>query len=144
VALVIDDALLLMVLAGSPTFELAEAMRAGELFTTSSWYYRLGRAAHDRSFLGALSRATEALPAERQAGVATALDALPDEIGLPDMRELVPVMRRLEAGRLVNFLTAEAVALGLVLGGGLRVTTRSPLLEGACRALGIDVVVVEL
>ena len=42
-ALVIDDALLLAVLAGSPTVELVEAMHDGQLFTTSSWYYRLGR-----------------------------------------------------------------------------------------------------
>ena len=59
------------------------------------------------------------------------------------MRELIPVMRRLETGRQVNFLTAEAVALALVLEGRISVTTRSPRLEGACRALGIEVVVVE-
>jgi hypothetical protein len=60
-----------------------------------------------------LSSAIQALPAERRAQASTGLDALPDEIGLPDMPELVPVMRPLEAGRQLNFLTSGAVALAL-------------------------------
>lgn len=80
-ALVVDDALPLTVLAGTPTTELVDAMSQGRLFTTSSWYYRLGRAAHDRSFIGALSAAIEALPAGRRAQVSTGLDTLSDEIG---------------------------------------------------------------
>lgn len=60
--LVIDDALLLTVLAGSAASELGDATRRGELFTTGSWYYRLARAAHDRGFTGALSSALNVLP----------------------------------------------------------------------------------
>ena len=120
---VVDDALLLAVLAGTPLADLDEAINEGDVFTTCSWYYRLGRAAHDESFAGALSKAIAELPAERRARAFDGLDSLPDEIGLPDMRELVPVMRRLDAGRQLNFLTAEAVALVLVLEAGIRVTT---------------------
>ncbi len=142
--LVVDDALLLTVLAGNATSELRNAMRQGELFTTGSWYYRLARAAHDRTFIGALSSAISALPPDRQEGVQTALEALPPEVGLLGMRRLVPVMRRIDVGRRLNFLTAEAVATAVVLHGALRVTTESRLLSEACRVLGIDHQVVSL
>jgi hypothetical protein len=141
VLLVVDDVLLLGVLGGGSTGDVGDAARRGDLYTTSSWYYRLARAAHDWSFGGALSSALVALPADRQARVATALDALPQEIGLLDMRRLVPIMRRLP-GRRLNFLTAEAVAAALALNAAVRVTTDSPLLNEACRAVGVDVRVV--
>lgn len=136
--LIVDDALLLSVLGGGAAGEVRAALQRGELFTTGSWYYRLARAAHDWTFGGALSSALETLSAERQARVAVALDALPQEIGLLDMRSLVPIMRRLP-GRRLNFLTAEAVAAALSLDAAVRVTTDSPLLNDACRAVGVDV-----
>ena len=136
--LVIDDALLLTVLAGSAASELGDATRRGELFTTGSWYYRLARAAHDRGFTGALSSALNALPPNRQERALASLDALPPEVGLLGMRRLVPVMRRLDTGRRLNFLTAEAVATAAILAGSLRTTTESRLLSHACRVLGID------
>ncbi|HEV3225818.1 MAG TPA: hypothetical protein VGZ52_03260 [Acidimicrobiales bacterium] len=40
-ALVVDVLLLLTALAGRASEELMAAMREAELFTTSSWYYRL-------------------------------------------------------------------------------------------------------
>lgn len=139
--LVVDDVLLLSVLGGGATGEVGDGGRRGDLFTTGSWYYRLARAAHDWTFGGALSSAIDALPADRRERVAVALDALPQEIGLLDMRRLVPIMRGLP-GRRLNFLTAEAVAAALALGAGVRVTTDSPLLRDACRAVGVDVQVV--
>jgi hypothetical protein len=71
VVLVIDDALLLTVLAGTASAELRNAMKRSELFTTGSWYYRLARAAHDRALSGALSSAIGALPPGLQARVQT-------------------------------------------------------------------------
>lgn len=136
--LVIDDALLLTVLAGTASPELRNAMKRSELFTTGSWYYRLGRAGHDRTLTGALSSAIGALPPDRRARVQTGLEALPQEVGLLGMRRLVPVMRRLDVGRRLNFLTAEAVAAAVILRGALRVTTESRLLRDASRALAID------
>lgn len=136
--LLIDDALLLSVLGGGAVDEVAEAARRGRLFTTGSWYYRLARAAHDWTFAGALSSALDTLPAERRERAALALDALPGEIGLLDMRRLVPIMRRLP-GRRLNFLTAEAVAAALALDATVCVTTESPLLHDACRAVGVEV-----
>jgi hypothetical protein len=60
------------------------------------------------------------------------------------MRRLVPIMRRLDAGRRLNFLTAEAVAAALALGAGIRVTTESRLLADACQTLSIGLGVVAL
>jgi hypothetical protein len=108
------------------------------VFTTTSWYYRLARATHDWTFGGALSSALDALSTERKARVAAALDALPQEIGLLDMRRVVPIMRRLP-GRRLNFLTAEVVAVALALDAAVRVTTESRLLHDACRGVGVDV-----
>ncbi len=136
--LVIDDALLVTVLAGTASSELRNAMQRSELFTTGSWYYRLARAAHDRTLSGALSSAIGALPPDRRARVQAGLEALPMEVGLLGMRRLVPVMRQLDVGRRLNFLTAEAVAAAIILRGALRVTTESRLLSDASRALGID------
>ncbi len=136
--LVVDDALLLTVLAGAAPPELRDAMRRAELFTTGSWYYRLARAASDRSFSGALASAVDALAPAQRARVLASLERLPEEVGLLGMRRLVPVMRRLDVGRRLNFLTAEAVAAATSLGAGLRVTTESRLLSDACHALGID------
>ena len=42
--LIVDDALLLAVLAGVADAELNAEVDQGELFTTGSWYWRLGRA----------------------------------------------------------------------------------------------------
>jgi hypothetical protein len=142
VILVVDDALLLSVLGGGAAGEVGDAARQGNLFTTGSWYYRLARAAHDWTFGGALSSALDALSTERQERVVAALDALPHEIGLLDMRRLVPIMRRLPVGRRLNFLTAEAVAAAVALDAALRVTTESRLLHDACRSVGVDVRVV--
>jgi hypothetical protein len=142
VTIVVDDALLLAALANVAPTEIDQANERSELFTTGSWYYRLGRAAYDRSFNGALSSTIDALPLAQRVQVVTALDALPQEIGLLDMRDLVPVMRRLDVRRHLNFLTAEAVATALSLDAAIRVTTNSPLLNDACRVLGVDVQVV--
>lgn len=135
---IVDDALLLAVLAGAAPDEIAVAHETGDLFTTASWYYRLARAAHDYRFTGALSSALAALPPQRQAGVLAAIDDLPGEIGMADMRLLVPVMTRLDVGRRLNFLTAEAVALAVTLNGAICVTTTSALIADACRAMAID------
>lgn len=143
-ALVVDDLLLLTALAGSAPEELVSAMREAELFTTSSWYYRLARASHDKDFSGALSSAIEALRPDERASVGAGLDKLPASIGVVDARRVVPVMARLDVPRRLNFLAAEAVASALLLDGAIRVTTESPVLAAACRILAIDLKVLRL
>jgi hypothetical protein len=141
---VIDDALLLAAMAGVMPTELLSVQQAGDLFTTASWYYRLSRAVHDRSFTGALSSSLASLMPSRRSVAIAGVEALPDEIGMADLRVLVPVMTRLEVGRRLNFLTAEAVATALTLEGAIWVTTSSVLMTDACRALSIDLHVVEI
>ena len=68
-ALVVDDALLLSVLADGPPAEVRAALGQGTLFTTMSWYYRLARATQDPAFNGKLSVALAALPCQRTHGL---------------------------------------------------------------------------
>jgi hypothetical protein len=141
---VIDDALLLAAMAGTIPTELVSVHQAGDLFSTVSWYYRLSRAVHDRSFAGALSSSLTSLAPSRRSLVLAGIEALPDEIGMADLRVLVPVMTRLDVGRRLNFLTAEAVATAVTLDGAIWVTTSSVLMTDACRALAIDLHVVRI
>jgi hypothetical protein len=141
--LVVDDALLLTVLAGGAGVEIESAVSRGELHTTGSWYYRLGRAVHDPRQGGVLSNAMATLPSDRRASVLAGLESLPPQIGLISLRHLVPVMARLPLSRRVNFLTAEAVAAARMLGASIKVSVESPLLQSACEQLGIDLEVVE-
>lgn len=141
---VIDDALLLAAMAGAMPTELLAVHQGGDLFTTASWYYRLSRAVHDRSFAGVLSSSLARLGASRRSLALAGVDALPEEIGLADLRVLVPVMTRLDVGRRLNFLTAEAVATAVTLEGAIWVTTSSALMKDACRALSIDLHVVDI
>lgn len=126
-------------LAHGPPAEVRVALRQGVLFTTISWYYRLARATQDPAFNGKLSGALAALPTRRQTLVNAALDALPPHIGLLDIRRVMPVMRRLDAGRRLNFLTTEALAVAASIEAGIRVTTESPLLFAAADSLDIEV-----
>ena len=136
--LVVDDVLLLRVLAGGAGAEMESAVARGEVHTTGSWYYRLGRALHDDRHGGSLSKAMAALPTERRARVLAGLDVLPPQIGLISLRHLVPVMTRLPLERRLNFLTAEAVAAARMLDAQIQVSVESPLLSEACQVLGID------
>lgn len=111
---------------------------AEPLLTTSSWYYRLARAAHDPAFVGALSRRIAALDDAPRGDLLDMLDALPDEIGLLSPRLLVPVMAKLSESVRLNHLGAEAVASAILVDGSLRVVAASPVLEAACGQFGIE------
>jgi hypothetical protein len=84
---------------------------AGEVLTTSSWYYRLHRAIHDPISTGSLSRMATNLPPADWDGLLAALDDLPPEIVVPGPRLVVPIMGVLRLRRRVNHLTAEALAV---------------------------------
>ncbi len=134
--MVVDDHHLFAALARRATEGPAED--AGQLLTTSSWYYRLARAAHDSGFAGALSRRIEALGEAPRLDVLDMLDALPDEIGILPARALVPVMAKLSESVRLNHLGAEAVASAIVGDAPLVVVAASPILEGACERFGIE------
>jgi len=140
--IVVDDALLFAVISGRSDDVTAPYLAAAgrnELFTTSSWYWRLSRAvAHGER--GALSRPFQALSETDRRRVALALADLPSGIGMLNLRNLVPVMAALP-GQL-NFLTAEAVAAAVMLDAGIAVTTDSDPLVRSAAAAGISVEVV--
>ena len=109
-AVLVDDALLLRVLAGDPPAEL----NGEAVYTTGLWYFRLGQALRGRTD-GALSRRLGTLPAQRQAAVMRLVDDLPHGVGLLSLRILVPVIRRLDPRGRLNLLSGEALAAAYVL-----------------------------
>ncbi|MGH8996686.1 MAG: hypothetical protein ACRDYB_11740 [Acidimicrobiales bacterium] len=80
------------------------------LHTTSYWYYRACRAAVAGAG-GHLSGPFRELPPAQQQQAITAMLQLPEEIGLPRPRDVVPIMASV-AGRhpMLNVLNLEAVA----------------------------------
>ncbi len=135
--MVIDDAVLLDVLAGLSKNDILAALEDNDLFTTGCWYYRLSRAVHSDQVGGLLSRQLAGLDVERQVRVVAALDRLPDLVGLLSLRDLVPVMRALRVSRPLNLLNAEALAAALVLDAEFVVSTGGPLLRQAAGELGV-------
>ena len=106
--IILDDRLLIEEL-------LVGVDEEGERHTTTHWYYRACRAAVS----GAgeyLSGPFVGLDNRRQAAAIRSLLLLPDTIGLPEPRSMVPVMAELsERHPRLNLLNLEAAAAGLVL-----------------------------
>lgn len=123
---VIDDALLLDVLASTAAPELSQARGRGELATTGCWYWRAARALLGGGH-GALSRRVGGLAPAAQPSLRAGADALPSEIVLVSLRDLIPIMARLP--RPANLLTLEAAAAARLLDAELLVSTTSDLLE---------------
>ena len=137
-AVLVDDAVLLRVLAGDAPVEVdGEA-----IYTTGLWYFRLGQALRPGRTVGTLSRRIAALAAERQAAVMRFIDDLPDGVGLLSLRVLVPVIRRLDPRGRLNLLSGEALAAAYVLTATVLVATDAPLLRSACAELDLRYVVV--
>ncbi len=87
----------------------------GERHTTTYWYYRACRAAVSGAG-GHLSGPFLGLDDQRQATAIRSLLLLPDTVGLPEPRVMVPVMAELsERHPRLNLLNLEAAAAGLVL-----------------------------
>jgi hypothetical protein len=116
----IDDRLLVARLVG----ERVRRPRA-ELFTTTSWYFRACRAAV-LGGSGQLSGPFARLAMEEQAAAIAAMLVLPDDIGLPDPRLLVPEMTRMHQrhGQL-NVMNVEALAAASLLGARVLLSPRA-------------------
>lgn len=136
-AVVVNDRLLLDVLAGRAPTRVAAQLSSGEVFTTSSWYYRLGRAAFSGSGLGALSGPLASFAPDVRRRVVDALQDLPNDVGLLHPRVVVPVMFALRVRRQLNVLSAEALAVAVLVGGDLLVTTDAPMLQAGAAELGV-------
>lgn len=140
--IVVDDHHLFAVLARQATPEVAAAAEASQVFTTATWYYRLARAVHDTSFVGALSRRVESLDPQAQEVVRQQIDALPPAIGLISPRLLVPVMAKLAGHDRLNHLAAEALAVAILTEASITVAASSTQLANACGRLGLELTVV--
>lgn len=136
--IVIDDQLLLAVLSDTAPDDITAAVARGEVFTTGSWYYRLGRAVSTGTGAGALSGRFKALDDSVRHRVLTALEELPDQIGLLSLRVVVPVMQALAVTRPLNFLNAEALGAALLLDASIAVTVDAPLLRTGATDLSVS------
>lgn len=136
--LVIDDLLLLELLGGVAPTDVVEAANRGEVFTTGSWYYRLGRAISVGTGTGSLSGRFSGLADGQRHSVLASLDELPDHIGLLSLRIVVPVMQALTVERPLNFLSAEALGAALLLDASVVVSTDAPLLRSGCADLAVS------
>ena len=136
--IIVDDQLLLSVLAGQESDSLLSA-RSNGVATTLCWFYRLSRAIAAGSTTGALSRRFSALSAPHQAQVISLVDELPADIITLDSRTVVPVMSALSSVAPANVLTTEAVATALVLDADIAVSVRSDLLQRTSDAAQVRV-----
>lgn len=134
-AIVVDDHLLLDLLAGDPNEWLRAEAGQSAVYSTAAWYYRLATAAHHGTGIGALSRKLSVLPASFRR---ERIDNLTDRIGLIGPRLLVPVMAALATRRRPNVLMAEALAVALITESTIVVSTHSELLRDGATDLGIE------
>ena len=141
--LVIDDHLLLDILAGNATPPFADEASRSAMYTTSSWYYRVASAAEQGSGEGSLSGRISTLSDPDRQEVRARLLSLPDPIGMIGPRTLVPVMAALRTPRRLNFLSSEALAVAILTESSIAVRTDSPPLREACAALRVTYRVIE-
>ena len=135
--IVIDDQVLLAVLSETAPDDITAAVANGEVFTTGSWYYRLGRAVTAGTGTGTLSGRFQALDVSVRQRVSASLEDLPDQIGLLSLRVVVPVMQALAVTRPLNFLNAEALGAALLLDAAIAVTVDAPLLRAGAADLSV-------
>ncbi len=124
-AVVIDDHLLLDLVAGEASQAEQEAVANEVVYTTGCWYYRLARAVLAGSGDGSLSGRLDALGREARDAALESIRRLPDEVSLLSLRTVAPVMATLRVRRALNMLNAEALAVALVTGAELRVAVGS-------------------
>jgi len=135
---VIGDRLLLDVLTRRAAQAPARDFEADGIFTTSAWYYRLGRAALSGTGTGSLSGRLATFREDVRSNLLGDLRELPDDIGLLHPRVVVPVMFSLRVRRQLNMLSAEALAVAILVSGSVLVTTDSPLIKSGAQELGIE------
>ncbi len=70
-------------------------------------------------------------------------EVLTGRIQLLHPRDLVPPMSAVAAPTSVNFLTAEAISVSMIIEAPILVSTRSPLMERAAAIAGVDVIVID-
>lgn len=142
--LIVDDHLLTLAIARVAPDEVLTAMNNGELFTTGSWYYRLGRAMKVPTFTGrCLVDSKHCHLLTKTSSSEQSMNS--EDVGLISLRHVIPVMSELDASEhRLNVLTAEAVAAALLTHARVLVLIDTPLLAKACETLGIEYAVLAL
>lgn len=124
----VDDRILGAILRGTTP----AALRRRPLATTGLWYVRLCRAVLGSSLIsGQLSGPFDKLPAVERQRAIDALLSLPDDITLPCLRDLGPIVGRLQGRHSLNILQSEVLAAAEQLDADVFIATPSPQLEEA-------------
>jgi hypothetical protein len=141
---VVDDSCLRDLLLNNVSRSLRAAIKNREVFTTSTWLYRLCQAIRSSEVVGRLSGPITSLPDELQIPLLAKLAQLPPEIGLLSGRDLAWTMAGLVQTHRLNYLSLEGLASALVLNAPIVLSKQatSPLLVAACRAERVRVILV--
>lgn len=132
-AALIDDNALLAVLSD----ERPPALRRRTLATTGHWYVRLCQAAlRSDGFEGSLSAPLSHLPEPFRSRTFASVMHLPEEIALPSLRELGPVIGRLRPAHRLNVLSMEVLAAAEHLDADVFLSVPSPKLQVALHEEG--------
>jgi hypothetical protein len=140
---IVDDQHLFTVLSGYLDSKVSRLAASG-IATTSSWYFRLGRAVAGIRIDGALSGLVESADSAIRASVHLSLRSLPPTITSYDFRDIVPVMSAMAAVVKGNFINLEALAVGIAFGCPIVVSTESRLLLEAAEKLHVEVLTIPL
>ena len=135
----VDDHLLVRVLAGIAPKALSRARRHGDLWTTGLWYLRAARALRSPTVTGALSGELARVPPAAQTRAVAGIARLPDDIGALSLRELVPLMADLSREHRLNLLALEALGAAVHLSAGVVVAAENdgPMLREAVTKRGL-------
>lgn len=133
----VDDQRLSAILRGHPP-----PNPEARIFTTGFWYVRLCQAVLTATAQpGKLSGPFLDLPEPARSRAIDALLALPEEIGLVNLRDLGPSIGRFRSRHQLNILGLEALAAAMHLDAHVYLSVSSPKLEAALEAEALTVTV---
>jgi hypothetical protein len=140
VTIVVDDALTLGCLAGARPPELPDVASDEPFTTTGCWYYRLCRALL-KGGDGNLARRVDRMPAtDREDLMRRVWSPPPDTLRVLGLSEVAPSAAGLALVHRLNLVSAEALAVALVLDAPVYVERRNdgPLLREAAVESGVE------
>jgi hypothetical protein len=133
----VDDGHLGRILRGQPSVSIGSD---DTVATTGLWYVRLCQAVSAREHTGTLSSPFAAMSADQRARALAAVMQLPEQIDLPSLRTLGPLIGALRARHALNLLATEALAASVLLDATVLLSAPSPRLRAAVLIEGGDVV----
>jgi hypothetical protein len=135
----VDDQCLSLILRGEALSEVDGYLD----FTTGYWHFRLCQVYFRSTSTGVLSRPFEGLDELERSAAERKLLRFPDEVGLINLRELVPLMAQLaDAHPNINLLGREALAATLALEAKVVLATSFPTLESALESYAREWIIV--